>query len=187
MINSGLYTSNKDDWSTPQWLFDKLNSVFHFTLDVCANQQNRKCSDWFGQHDGYFINGLTEEWSGQMCFMNPPYGREIGKWAEKAWLESCKDNTVVVGLLPARTDTKWFHKYIARENIVMGIIKGRVSFGSYNGDGYKESPAPFPSMIFLWRIPTMTVVSVGVDIYWETLLKKTYLDIPNVFWVRSIL
>jgi len=143
MMTKGLYTSNKDSWSTPQWLFDKLDNVFHFTLDVAANMHNYKCNKWFGPNE----DGLAQDWSNEVCWMNPPYGREIGNWVKKAY----ESKTTVACLLPARTDTKWFHDWVAHKADHIGFIKGRVSFVSYDGDGYKESPAPFPSMIVIYK------------------------------------
>lgn len=108
MINKGLYTSKTDLWSTPQDLYDKLNNKHYFTLDPCCISENQKCDEGFPKDKGY--NGLEESWDGHRVFMNPPYGREISKWVKKAYEESlgfCK----VVALLPARTDTKWFHDY----------------------------------------------------------------------------
>jgi len=144
MMNAGLYSSNKSDWSTPQWLFDKIDSVFHFTIDVAANGFNAKCNKWFSSEE----DGLKQDWSNEVCWMNPPYGREIGKWVEKAY----ESRTTVVCLLPARTDTRWFHDWIPYKVSAMCLLKGRLSFGSYNGDGYKESPAPFPSMIVIYKM-----------------------------------
>lgn len=80
MLNKGLFTSNTPEWETPQDLFDKLNKEFHFGVDVCATKENRKCETYFTKED----DGLSKNWNGIFCWMNPPYGREIGKWVKKA-------------------------------------------------------------------------------------------------------
>jgi phage N-6-adenine-methyltransferase len=162
MMTKGLYSSNKQDWSTPQWLFDKIDSVYHFTLDVAANGFNAKCNKWFSSED----DGLKQDWSKDICWMNPPYGREIGKWVEKARVESIR-GAAVVALLPARTDTRWFHDSIAPWVNYIGFIKGRVSFGSYGVDGYKETPAPFPSMLVMFdRRCIYSPLDIITDICW---------------------
>ena len=146
-INDGLFTSKTDDWETPQWLFDELDKEFGFTLDVCATAENAKCETYINQKN----DGLSTRWAGEVCWMNPPYGREIGKWVQKAMEESLKGTTVVC-LLPARTDTRWFHDYIwdaekhqPQEGVKVRLLKGRLKFG-----GSKNS-APFPSMIVVFK------------------------------------
>ena len=145
MINPALFSSQKDDWETPQELFDELNREFRFTLDVCATPQNRKVSNFYTKED----DALKQDWHG-VCWMNPPYGREIGKWVEKAAYEAWHGATVVC-LLPARTDTRWWHDYIGdnenhcpREGVEIRLLKGRLKFG-----GSKNS-APFPSAIVIF-------------------------------------
>ncbi len=98
------FSSKTDLWSTPQDFFDKLDEEFDFTLDPCATPENAKCPIYFTKDD----DGLEQDWSGERVFMNPPYGREIGKWVKKAY----ESNTLVVCLLPARTDTRWWHDYV---------------------------------------------------------------------------
>lgn len=85
-LNQGLFTSSTDDWATPQSFFDDLNKEFDFELDVCASDQNAKCPKYFTKSD----DGLSQEWTGK-CWMNPPYGRDIGKWVQKAF------NSVMTG------------------------------------------------------------------------------------------
>ena len=133
-----MFSSKKTEWETPQALFDELNREFGFTLDVCALPENAKCDLFFTPK----TDGLSQSWKGHMCWMNPPYGREIGKWVKKAYEESQRGATVVC-LLPARTDTRWFHEYCTKGEI--RFIKGRLKFG-----GCKNS-APFPSMIVIFR------------------------------------
>ena len=138
MINTNLMFSSKtDNWATPQDYFDSINAEFAFTIDVCASPENAKCRRFYSRSE----NGLTQEWQG-VCWMNPPYGREISKWVKKAY-DSAAFGAVVVGLLPARTDTAWFHDYIYGKAEIR-FIRGRLKFG-----GSKQS-APFPSMLVIW-------------------------------------
>ncbi|WP_165820836.1 DNA N-6-adenine-methyltransferase [Pueribacillus theae] len=132
------FSSRSSDWETPQDFFDELDKEFNFTLDPCASHTNAKCDKYFTKED----NGLLQDWSGETVFMNPPYGREIKDWVRKAYEESLKGTTVVC-LLPARTDTRWFHDYIYG-NAAIRFIKGRLKFG-----GAKNS-APFPSMVVIY-------------------------------------
>lgn len=125
-------------WSTPQDLFDKLNEEFHFTLDVCALPENAKCDRYYTPE----MNGLSLSWEG-ICWCNPPYGRDIWKWVAAGQGASAGGATVVM-LLPARTDTRWFHDYILGKAEIR-FIRGRLKFG-----GSKNS-APFPSMICIFR------------------------------------
>ena len=103
-MNSGLFTSNTAEWGTPQALFDELNEEFHFDLDPCSTHENAKCDLHYTKAE----DGLQQDWTGHRVYCNPPYGREIGKWVKKAHDSDC----LTVMLLPARTDTQWFHKYI---------------------------------------------------------------------------
>lgn len=137
MINEGMFTSNTDLWATPQSFFDKYNNLYNFNLDVCALPNNAKCEKYFTPE----INGLSQEWIG-VCWMNPPYGREIGKWVKKAY-ESSLQGAIVVCLLPARTDTRWFHDYCIKGKIE--FIKGRLKFGD------SKNSAPFPNMIVVFE------------------------------------
>jgi site-specific DNA-methyltransferase (adenine-specific) len=136
LINDELMSSNTPEWATPQWLFDVLNSIYCFTLDPCATHENAKCPKHYTQED----DGLSLSWGDETVFMNPPYGSEIGKWVEKCSRleEGCR-----VALLPARTDTRWFHEYIYGQAEIY-FIRGRLKFGDGKG------PAPFPSMIVVW-------------------------------------
>jgi phage N-6-adenine-methyltransferase len=139
-MNTNLMFSSKTDlWSTPQDLFDELNKEFHFTLDACANEENHKCDQYFSEAD----DGLAQCWKGEIVFCNPPYGKNIGSWIKKAYISSRTGFCEVVMLLPARTDTKWFHDYIYNKAEIR-FIKGRLKFG-----GCKNS-APFPSMVVIF-------------------------------------
>lgn len=134
-----MFSSATDLWSTPQSTFDALNEEFKLATDVCATPQNAKCLFFFTQAE----DGLSKRWSGN-CWMNPPYGREIGKWIKKAY-ESSLAGATVVCLLPVRTDTAWWHDYCVKGEI--RFIRGRLKFG-----GQKNS-APFPSAIVIFRPP----------------------------------
>jgi site-specific DNA-methyltransferase (adenine-specific) len=137
-----MFSSKTEMWSTPQDFFDQMNERYNFSLDVCAVSENAKCANFFSPE----IDGLKQEWKGT-CWMNPPYGREIGKWVAKAYEEAIeKKNCTVVALLPARTDTRWFHDYIyMRQGVDVYFIKGRLKFG----DG--KNSAPFPSMVVVFK------------------------------------
>lgn len=129
----GLMSSATPEWATPQWLFDDLNREFGFTLDPCATPDNAKCERFFTKVD----DGLAQTWDGTV-WMNPPYGREIGRWVRKAYEASLTGATVVC-LVPARTDTSWWHTYCMKANEVR-FIRGRVRF-----IGEADNAAPFPS------------------------------------------
>lgn len=136
-MNKDLMFSSKTDlWSTPQDFFEKLNREFNFTIDVCAIPENAKCKKYFTPFD----DGLSQEWTG-VCWCNPPYGREIGKWVQKA----ATSNAVVVMLLPARTDTKWFHTWCLPFADEIRFLQGRLKFGE------SKNAAPFPSMVVVFK------------------------------------
>jgi len=137
-VNTDLMFSSKTDlWSTPQDLFDRLNDVFRFDLDVCATPENAKCSRFFTEE----TNGLAQDWQGSV-WMNPPYGRGIDAWVRKAYLAAQAGATVVC-LLPARTDTKWWHDYCQKGEVT--FIRGRLKFGGHSNN------APFPSAVVVFR------------------------------------
>jgi len=137
-----LFSNKKTDWETPINLFNELNKRYNFTLDVCANENNFKVINYINEEK----NGLLQDWNNNICWMNPPYGKEIGKWVEKALFESKKENCTVVSLLPARTDTKWFHNYILNQsNVEIIFMKGRLKFGDSKNSAY------FSSMVVLFK------------------------------------
>ena len=140
-IHKGMFMSKTVEWGTPQVLFDELHREFDFTLDPCATDDNAKCKKYFTKED----DGLKQSWAGHRVFMNPPYGRQIKHWLKKAWEES-RTGSLVVCLIPSRTDTRWWHDY-ALKAWPSGIrfIKGRLYFN----DG--EGRAPFPSVIIIFR------------------------------------
>jgi len=136
-MNKVLFSSKKEDWETPQDLFDELNKEFHFTVDVASSDSNYKVKKHYTETE----NGLLQNWDNEVVWCNPPYGREVNKWVEKAYLS--KGKTVM--LLPARTDTNWFHTYIYKEPTVeIRFLKGRLKFGN------SKNSAPFPSMIVIF-------------------------------------
>ena len=137
-ITKGMMSSNTDEWATPKLFFEELNKEFNFTLDPCATDENHKCKKYYTKKD----DGLSKSWGG-VVFVNPPYGREIYKWIEKAYNENLKGATIVL-LLPARTDTKWFHNFIYKKHEIR-FLKGRLKFN----DG--KQAAPFPSMVVVMK------------------------------------
>ena len=138
-MNTKLMFSSEDmTWETPWNFFKRLDDEFHFTLDVCASETNAKCSKYFTVAD----DGLSRKWGGQICWMNPPYGREMPKWIRKAYDESLS-GSVVVCLIPSRTDTKVWHECCMKAAEIR-FVKGRIKFG----DG--ANSAPFPSAVVIF-------------------------------------
>lgn len=137
-MNSAHFSSHSHEWETPQAVFDELNREFGFTLDVAATEANAKCPRFYDRAQ----DGLKQPWEG-VCWCNPPYGREIAKWVKRAAEAPC----TVVMLIPARTDTAWFHDYIYGKAEVR-FIRGRLRFSGTKAD------APFPSMIAIFRRST---------------------------------
>lgn len=129
-----LFSSKSDLWETPQDFFNNLDAIYHFETDVCAVPENAKCKQFYTPE----VDGLKQEWTGR-CWCNPPYGRQISKWVKKG----AEAKALVVMLLPARTDTKWFHDYCLPYGRIK-FLKGRLRFGD------SKSPAPFPSMIVIF-------------------------------------
>lgn len=144
MLNQGLFSSEKQDWCTPQQFFDELDAEFHFVLDAAATHQNSKCKRCFTPED----DGLIQNWDmGGAVYCNPPYGKEIGLWVKKAYEEAQKGTTIVM-LIPARTDTKYFHEYIYHKAEIR-FVKGRLKFSDENGT--PKGTAPFPSMVVIYN------------------------------------
>lgn len=141
MSENLFFSSASNDWETPAWLFEELDEIFGFTLDPCASAATAKCDKFYTIED----DGLSKHWLGEVVFMNPPYGREIASWMRKAHKEHCKGVTVVC-LVPARTDTKWWHDYVMQASEIV-FIKGRIKF-LHNGE--ELSSAPFPSAIVIF-------------------------------------
>ena len=134
-----MFLSGRDDWETPQDLFDTLNIEFNFTLDVCATAETTKCSKFFTPKE----DGLTQDWTGEVVFCNPPYGRKQDAWIRKC-LEHGKNGGVAVMLLPVRTSTARFHDLILGKSEIR-FFRGRLKFGK------AKSCAPFPSMLVIYR------------------------------------
>ncbi len=139
-----LFSHKSDDYITPDWLMDELKQEFDFELDACSTNDNPTAlPSWFNKNE----DGLTQEWgtTGFWTYCNPPYS-EVARWVEKAYHEWHFKGKSIVMLLPARTDTKWFHEYIYnKKGIEIRFIKGRLKF-----KGMKNS-APFPSMLVIFR------------------------------------
>ena len=136
-INRGLMTRNSDEWTTPRWLFDRLNERFLFSIDVAATRENRLCDAWYDSHD----DGLTQSWEGERVFCNPPYS-QISLWAHKFAFEA-KNAALIVALIPARVDTRWWQDHIVKADLVH-FIRGRLRFGD------SKNSAPFPSALAFW-------------------------------------
>ena len=140
MNTAAMFSSTTNEWETPQDFFDKLNEEFNFTLDPCATPQNAKCKKFYTIKE----DGLKQNWQGETVFCNPPYGRAIKDWVRKCYEESKKPNTIVVMLIPARTDTTYFHDYIYKKARDIRFVKGRLKFGN------STNSAPFPSMVVVF-------------------------------------
>lgn len=140
MVDAVLYSSKSEEWETPQDLFDQLNAQFSFTLDAAATAENTKCEEFLTREDDALAESTN--WPG-VVWLNPPYGRGLYKWIEKAWWE-CLGGSTVVMLLPSRTDTQWFHDFIYNKAEVI-FLRGRLKFSG------NKNAAPFPSMIVVFR------------------------------------
>lgn len=139
-ISSTLFSSDSQLWETPAALFSVLHNKYKFHVDVCATAANAKLPRFYSPEQ----NGLTRSWANTRCFMNPPYGRDITQWVKKA--ATCHA-TLVAGLLPARTDTAWWHDWVMPHASLVHLIRGRVRF---EGPAAKGDPAPFPSCVVIW-------------------------------------
>lgn len=138
-----VQTSSKSiEWGTPQKWFEYLDLEFKFTLDPCATAENTKCKKFFTMED----NGLFRSWANERVFMNPPYGRGLGKWMKKAYTEARDNEAFVVCLIPARVDVDWWHRFVDRASDVR-FPKGRLKFENTGQSG----PAPFPVAIVIFR------------------------------------
>ena len=137
-MNRVHFSSERDTWETPQALFDELDREFAFTLDPCCLPETAKCAKFYTPKE----DGLAQSWAGERVFMNPPYGREIGKWIRKAY-EEAQCGAVVVCLIPSRTDTAWWHDYCMKGEV--RFLRGRVRFGGH------KTGAPFPSVVVVFR------------------------------------
>ena len=154
MVSDTLFSSNKMDWETPQWLFDLLDDQYHFSLDACATKENAKCWHYYTKED----NGLKRKWEGSV-WVNPPYGREIGQWTDRA-KQQIKYKRVqrVVMLLPVRTDTKWWQRSVQSGAKELRFIEGRLRFVGAAG------AAPFPSAVVIYDRRSFPYLVVGPSI-----------------------
>lgn len=144
-MNSALFSSKYMSWCTPQDFFDKLNREFHFVLDAAATDKTAKCRMYYTPE----TDGLSQSWDcGGAVFCNPPYGREIHKWIAKAYNEAQTVNFPIVLLIPARTDTRYFHDYIYGKSEIR-FIRGRLKFTDEEGNS--GNSAPFPSMVVVYN------------------------------------
>lgn len=140
--NNGRYNGNGRHWATPPEIFEPLKAEFGFTLDPCATPETAKCQLFFTESD----DGLAQDWGTHRVFMNCPYGREVYAWTRKA-RESAARGALVVGLLPASTDLRWWHDDVVGHAEVR-YIRGRVRFltgGPYRASGF------FASVVVIWR------------------------------------
>jgi len=161
----GKFESGSQEWETPQWLFDVLNIGFNFSCDVAADEDNTKCVKFMDEN----LDALTQNWEG-VCWMNPPYG-QVGKWVKKAFNEFQKGGTTIVALIPARTNTIWWHDYCMGASAIH-FIKGRVKFS----DAKHGLPQPLAIVIF-------DRMAIGRDTIYATfdikIKKKRLLDWKN--------
>ena len=139
LASTAHLSAEKDEWATPQALFEQLDAEFGFTLDVCASPYNAKCKRYFTAAD----DGLSRSWSGEVVFMNPPYST-VSEWMGKALYES-EHGATVVCLVPSRTDVGWFWDYAKSGEI--RLIQGRLHFTDDEGN---TGPAPFPSVVVVF-------------------------------------
>lgn len=144
-MNKALLESGNMCWCTPQDFFDALNAEFDFVLDPAATDKTAKCSLYYTPE----TDGLSQSWDrGGAVFCNPPYGREIGKWVKKAFTEAQRMRHPIVLLIPARTDTQYFHDYIYGKAQVR-FVRGRLKFT--DDEGNVADSAPFPSMVVIYN------------------------------------
>jgi len=174
-MNDELFFSSKsEEWETPIEVFNVLHAEFHFTLDAAATTYNARCRKYYTKDD----DALSQDWKGENVFLNPPYGKEIGDFVEKAYLESMNGATVVC-LIPSRTDTAYWHDFVMKSTEVR-LVKGRLKFvnriiPSWRVSGnYKLSPAPFPSAVVVFTEnngrPKFSAMRFGQQRAWPDIL-----------------
>lgn len=140
-----LFASEREDWATPPSLVAELECDFGpFELDPCATAMSSKAPRYFTLED----DGLSRRWAPARVFMNPPYGRGIGKWIHKARIEG-ERGALVVALVHARTDTAWWHDEVEQRASCIRFLRRRVRFIGPNGD---VGVAPFPSVVVVWGV-----------------------------------
>ncbi len=131
------FSQESDEWETPKWLYSSLHKEFGFTLDPCATDENAKCDNWYTMTE----NGLLKDWGKDAVFMNPPYSG-VSAWMRKAY-GAAQEGATVICLIPARTDTAWWHDYAMKGEI--RLLRGRLKFGD------AKNSAPFPSAVVVFR------------------------------------
>jgi site-specific DNA-methyltransferase (adenine-specific) len=142
-----LFTSESDEWSTPQVLVDWLDQTFRFTLDPCATKENAKCPRYYDAA----ADGLSKSWERERVFLNPPYSR-VGRWMEKAYTEAVEHRATVIALVAARTDTRWWQDWVRTKANEIDYLAGRVTFSR---PGKEANTAPFPSALVVYRPPIL--------------------------------
>lgn len=144
MKNKALFTSDSQEWYTPQYIFDYLNRIYNFDLDPCATPLSAKCDKYFTKEE----NGLIQDWNNHNVFCNPPYNRGIKDWIEKG---SKIVGGICVMLIPARTDTKYWHEHIFGKASEIIFIKGRLKFyRNIEGKLVQGESSTFPSAIIVF-------------------------------------
>ena len=135
------FESHKQEWTTPDDLFGRIHQEFHFTLDLAADACNTKCREYFDAKQ----DALGKTWQG-VCWLNPPYGAKqhrLSDWVKKAYNESQKSGCTVVMLIPARTNTRWWHDYCMKAAEIR-LLNGRPKFG----DAKHGLPQPLALIVF---------------------------------------
>lgn len=150
MVDAVLFSSRSEEWGTPQKLFDSLNAEFKFDLDPCASVANRKCERFFDKEK----DGLAQDWGNSRIFMNPPYGKNIGLWMQKAY-ESSLSGALVVCLVHTRTDTRWWHSWVEGKAAEIRLLRGRLKF---EGGLYSST---FPSVLIIYRPDFKGATGIG--------------------------
>lgn len=158
--NSTALKSNRDDWRTPQDLFTTLDKEFMFDLDAAADQHNALCYHYFSQQDSAFDNEWYVTDPGCRAFCNPPYSRKVKEWLVRGYEQSKKHDMIVVFLVPARTDTTWWHDVVMKHAYEIRLVKGRIKFGLPD---VKLEPCPFPSAVVVFNEDMRQ--QVGLRIY----------------------
>ena len=177
-MNGALLSSKNMGWCTPADFFSELDQEFHFNLDPAATDKSAKCARYFTPAD----DGLKADWGGCRVFCNPPYGRQITDWVRKGYEESKKPGTLVVMLIPARTDTSYFHDYIFHGKAdEVRFIRGRLTFTDEDGNPTKDAKgrpcsAPFPSAVVIWRSKDMaqSLRDMVLDLIKDRDMKRRY-------------
>lgn len=146
MIMNDFYSrthSSKDNWETPPYFFKLLDNEFGFTLDPCSSEENHLCNKYYTKEE----NGLLQSWAGEIVFVNPPFSN-MKEWVSKCYRESLAKDTIIVMIMPSRTDTKYWHNYVMKATEIR-FCKGRVNF---NLEGKKpKAGSTFPLCIVVWK------------------------------------